>query len=223
MKKPFKPDPFNGKHLATIFNFIYENNYWQGEESICGVTSGIEATKDLRRELQSFISNYNIQTILDVPCGDFAWMNKMNLNNIKYLGGDIVPAMIENNRKRYSAHHINFKIIDICSNSLPKVDLIICRDCLVHLDFNKIHQAIQNIVDSESTYLACTTFAKNKFNYDIKNGDWRTLNMQRSPFNFPEPFLLIDEYCPLGDGAFSDKALGIWYVADIWETMHLPN
>ena len=41
----------------------------------------LENTKNIRIELQKFIDEQNIKTILDIPCGDFYWMSKMNLEN----------------------------------------------------------------------------------------------------------------------------------------------
>jgi hypothetical protein len=64
---------------------------------------------------------------------------------------------------------------------------------LLHLSFAHIHQALERIRESGSTWLLCTTFTQNKFNYNIRNGLWRTLNMQRGPFYFPPPLQTIPD------------------------------
>ena len=51
-------------------------------------------------------------------------------------------------------------------------------------------------------------------------GKWRTLNFNLPPFDFPEPMLVINEKCTEADGAFKDKSLGVWRLADL--PLHLP-
>jgi hypothetical protein len=36
-----------------------------------------------------------------------------------------------------------------------------------------------------------------------------------SPFNLPDPEEIIIENCTEADGCFSDKAIGLWNIADI--------
>jgi hypothetical protein len=47
-------------------------------------------------------------------------------------------------------------------------------------------------------------------NTDIKTGDWRPLNLEIEPFNFPKPNLLLSEYRYKGKMAYTDKSLGLW-------------
>ena len=169
----------------------------------------------MRAALQYLWREIGVRSILDVPCGDFAWMKEMDLNGIGYTGGDLVEKMIHENKIRYASDEIHFEILDLTTSPLPKADLVICRDCLVHLSFQNIHKAVANIKASGSTWLLCTSFIKNKFNYNIKDGNWRTLNMERAPFHFPKPVKTIEEYCPFGEGVFSDKALCLWKLEDI--------
>lgn len=36
------------------------------------------------------LKKYSIKSILDIPCGDFSWMKKIELDGIEYIGADIV-------------------------------------------------------------------------------------------------------------------------------------
>ena len=36
-----------------------------------------------------------------------------------------------------------------------------------------------------------------------------------APFNFPPPLRLVNENCTEGDGAYGDKCLGLWRLADL--------
>ena len=45
---------------------------------------------------------------------------------------------------------------------------------------------------------------------DIATGSWRTINLCKPPFNFPNQLKNIYEKCTEGDSEFSDKVLSIW-------------
>ena len=55
-----------------------------------------------------------------------------------------------------------------------------------------------------------TTFPDCDENIDIVTGDWRIINLERAPFNFPKPIKMINEKCTEGNGTYSDKSLGLW-------------
>ena len=214
-KNLFAGSAFKSRHLPGIFDEIIQSNYWKGSDSICGATSGAGATAALRAELQQLFQELSIQSILDIPCGDFVWMNQMNLSGIQYTGADIVEALITENRQRYEAPNLWFECLDLTSSTLPKADLVICRDCLVHLSFNHIRAALKNIKNSGSTWLLCTSFVENQFNYNIADGLWRTLNMQKAPFQFPKPLRIIGDNHLLENSVFSDKTLCLWRLSDL--------
>ena len=98
---------------------------------------------------------------------------------------------------------------------LPRADVVFCRDCLVHLSFDHIRQAFENLRRSGSTWLLTTTFLDHHENADIESGDWRILNLTRPPFNLPTPEGVLVEGCLESDGAYADKALGLWRIADL--------
>ena len=198
-----------------LFTKYYVNNTWSGKESLSGPGSDPEQTKYLIPELQVLISELKIKSILDVPCGDFHWMKWINLIGIKYTGGDIVEKMIERNNKKHQKENISFKIIDIVNDELPKSDLIIARDCFVHLPHKDIFSALENIKQSKSKYLLTTHFAWNApgDNKDIRVGAWRRINFQKDPFNFPYPkHMIIEGNIQSLD---RDKTLSLWEIKDI--------
>ncbi|MBL7827449.1 MAG: class I SAM-dependent methyltransferase [Saprospiraceae bacterium] len=215
LKNLFATNGFKSERLPGIFDEIIQTNYWKGSDSICGATSGVAATSELRTELQQLFTNLNIRSVLDIPCGDFVWMKEMDLSAVQYTGADIVQTMVDDNNRRYAAPNIHFECLDLTHSDLPRVDLVLCRDCLVHLSFEHIRQAILNLKKSGSTWLLCTSFVENRFNYDIKDGLWRTLNMQKAPFCFPNPVKTMIDNRLLEDSVFSDKTLCLWRLDDI--------
>jgi hypothetical protein len=97
------------------------------------------------------------------------------------------------------------------------VDVIFCRDALVHFSFSDVFRALDNIISSNSTYLITTTFVDRNKNTDILTGQWRPLNLQAHPFDFPAPIATIDERCTEGDGSWGDKSLGVWRISELAE------
>lgn len=203
-------------HAKDIFRDIYEKNLWGSAESISGTGSELIQTKHLILELNKLIDDYNINSILDLPCGDFNWMKHVKFKNINYIGADIVEKLVENNNLKYSNNdNIIFKNIDIIEDSLPHVDLIIVRDCFIHFSFKDIYKAIKNIKDSNSKYLLSTSFVDCLTNEDIITGSYRKLNLLKPPFSFPEPILVINEKCSEGDDLNLDKSMLLWEIEKI--------
>ena len=52
-------------------------------------------------------------------------------------------------------------------------------------------------------------------NEDIQDGDWRMLNLERTPFFLGAPLVVLVEGCTEAGGAYADKSLGLWRVADL--------
>lgn len=201
--------------IADKFRRIYERNHWAADESVSGEGSESGQTETLKTVLPVLLKELEVEVLLDLPCGDFAWMKDIDLPVSAYTGGDIVPELIAENQRRYSKKDLRFEIMDLTSDPLPAADLILCRDCLVHLSFADINKAIENIKRSSIPYLLTTTFPELEENEDINTGDWRLLNLERPPFKFPPPLRMINEQCTEAGGHFRDKSLGLWQTGDI--------
>lgn len=215
LRKRYKLRKLKAKDAEQVFTDIYSNNSWGGKDSVSGRGSDLFQTRVVIKELPLLFHDMNISTMLDIPCGDFHWMNSVDLSEIDYTGADIVDSLIENNTKQYGTDNIHFQKSDLIKDKLPKTDLVFCRDCLVHLSFEDIFSALENICDSQSGYLLTTTFPERTENQDIATGQWRVLNLQLAPFDLPAPLRMINERCTEDNGAYADKALGLWKIADI--------
>lgn len=207
---------FDGLDLAERFALIYRTNLWGAETSQSGLGSELDATLSLRRGLTHLLSSLGVTSILDLPCGDFTWIAQMDLSGIHYLGADIVPEIAATNAAHYGrSGQIDFRELDLVNDPLPAADLILCRDCLVHLSFANIHRAIANVKRSGARWLLTTTFPDAPTNRDIEDGDWRVLNFEHAPFLFSAPLAVINEGCAEAGGDYADKSLALWRVADL--------
>ncbi len=197
------------------FREIFKSNHWAGSDSVSGQGSDDSQTIEISRRIPELVRTLGIKTFLDVPCGDFHWFGKMQIGLEQYIGGDILPEIIDNNTRVNGNESRRFVKIDLIRDHLPKADILFCRDCLVHLSNDDITQAIQNIRRSQITYLLTTTFPLCDVNNDIVTGDWRIINLEKPPFSFPRPLQLINEKCTEGGGSYADKSLGLWKISDL--------
>jgi len=193
--------------IQDVFTEIYERNVW-GNRPVSGPGSSLLSTRVIRESIPILLEKYKIKSILDIPCGDMTWMQFVDLEGIDYIGADIVEELIYINCKKFKW---KFTCMDIVSDRMPQMDLIVSRDCLVHLSQNDAMRAIDNVIQSRSTYFLTTTFPKHK-NKDIYTGQWHPYNLQQKPFLFSHPLELINEGL---DGMYKDKSLGMWEVSTL--------
>lgn len=219
---PFDPDYF-AKRIAkhgpvdglTAFRHAHEHNLWHGPETRSGPGSSIRQTAAVVKALPQLCQRYQVRTLLDVPCGTFHWMARVDLGDIQYVGGDLLPEVVEEANRQYGTPSRRFSELDLTRSPLPDADLLLCRDCFVHMSYADIMQAMHNIRRSRLTYLLTTTFPAEPDYHEIVTGDWRPINLEAPPFSLPTPIELMSEECTEQNGAFADKSLGLWRVRDL--------
>ena len=200
--------------MREIWEKAYKNNIKTSMESISGCGSSLDQTKEVVRQLPILFEKYGITSMLDIPVGDMHWIYGVNLKYVDYIGADIVQEQVQSNVEKYEHIGMHFQCLDITKDDLPKVDLILCRDLLVHFSFEDVFAAFRNIVRSGSTYFLSTTFT-DKYNMRIATGEWHCINLRLPPYSLPKPLELIVEGCTLGDGAYASKSLGLWPITDL--------
>jgi hypothetical protein len=198
--------------MTEVFRAIHERNLWGASESVSGLGSETAATAQLRAALPELLRDLGASVLLDLPCGDFSWLSLAPLPVERYIGADIVEEIVKNNRERYGREFLH---LDLCFSPLPRADVVLCRDCLVHLSFAQIREAVSNLRRSGSTWLLTTTFYECEENLDIATGDWRMLNFELPPFCWQPPERLLVEGCTEAGGGYGDKSLGLWRISEL--------
>lgn len=206
----------SSRRRRSIFTDVYRHNDWGDGESVSGPGSTLARAGAFRGELVALLRELQVSSIVDVPCGDFHWMQGVvDETGVSYVGMDIVGALIAEHQQRYAGPARTFLCGDLVSDPLPRADLIVCRDGLVHLSFADIHAGLANFQRSGSRYLLATTFVDRRMNADVRTGGWRVLNLEEAPFSFPKPLALIDERCLHSGGIYRDKRLALWELASL--------
>jgi hypothetical protein len=207
--------PLSARTVQGVFTYIYRRNAWRNGESLSGPGSTVTETGRLRVELPRLMGKLACHTLLDAACGDFHWMKEVDIGTARYIGVDIVAPIVDANRRRYGHDSRSFLHLDIVSDRLPRADLILCRDCLVHLSNRKAMRALRNLQASGSTYLATTTYSNLQRNEDIATGAWRPLDLTLLPFSLPQPLLFIEEQSQYEPDLRFGKRLGVWRFSDL--------
>ncbi|HYU32322.1 MAG TPA: class I SAM-dependent methyltransferase [Thermoanaerobaculia bacterium] len=198
------------RRIRAAFAQHYRLNGWLDPETVSGPGSSLERTATIRRELPALFRELRIRSVLDAGCGDFNWFRAMDIALDSYLGIEVVEELAAIDQKRYGTDRCRFVSLDVTRDDLPCVDLILCRDCLVHLKTAHVQAALRNFRRSGSSYLLATTFTGDRPNEDVPLGGWRPLNLERRPFNLGPPLRLISEQESIEDPRYSDKSLGLW-------------
>jgi len=199
---------FKNMSREEIFTHIHKKNRWKSDKTV-----DLELSKTLREELPQLLKKLQAKSILDIPCGTFWWLSSVDLGFLSYTGGDIVKHVIQNDTKQYANEKRRFLKLDILNDDLPKADIIFCKDLFIHLPLEDCLKSIKNIKKSGAKYFLADTHPSVKENKDIHTGMWRALNMNLSPFFFPEPEYRIE---------IKTLKKGLRKEIDLWQIKNLP-
>ena len=205
-----RPADEAGDPLKAVFAGFVASYRGFGDESLSGPGSCLAQTIELRERLPLLLESMGVRSLVDAPCGDFNWMAGVRLGLDEYVGVDILEELVAENRRRHGGARRRFLCLDIRRDPLPGADCILSRDLLVHLSFADAFRTLQNFKRSGARYLLTTTFTGERENRDTSQGQWRTLNLERPPFDFPAPMRILDERCTEAGGTYRDKSLALW-------------
>ena len=202
------------REMRRVFGALHAARAWGDCESASGPGSTRERAASFLPDLVALVESLGVRTLLDVPCGDFNWAEPLADAVGLYVGVDVVPAVVDAARRRASPRR-RFLCRDMVRQRLPRADLVLCRDALVHLSEADVFAALANFRRTGAEHLLATTFVGDRDNPDVATGGWRPLNMERPPFRFPPPLAAIDERCHHTGGIYADKRLALWRLADL--------
>ncbi len=173
--------------LEEVFTRIYHRNRWSSSESRSGTGSELRSTEKMRSALPGLVKAYDVNRFLDVPCGDFNWMQHVVGDlDVEYVGGDIVRPLIERNQQYWGEGRIAFDRIDLTCDPLPDADLMLVRDCLFHFSYADILKFLQNFCRANIRLLLTTShWPPTGENQDMVSGGARPIYLCAPPFCFP--------------------------------------
>lgn len=173
---------------------IYENKLWGGDNNVYYSGSGShhpEMVNPYLEAMSAFLGAFETPPVVcDLGCGDFNIGKELVRYTKKYIAVDIVPGLIEHNKKEFVADNLEFQLLDISANELPLADCAILRQVLQHLSNTEIKSVVNKLTDFKyivlTEHLPEGDFLPNK---DIISGQGIRLkkqsgvNLLEYPFN----------------------------------------
>ena len=98
---------------AVIFENIYENRLWgvgsdQETPFYSGIGSYDPAVTQYVSLVVDVIGRYDIRNVIEIGCGDFAVASQYIDKCQKYLGIEVVKALVEHNQRKYGTEAVRF-------------------------------------------------------------------------------------------------------------------
>lgn len=171
-----------------IFKNIYETRSWGGDintyfKGNSGPGSDVEYNKEYICFLKNFIINNQVQSVVDLGCGDWRCGKDIYESlSCTYIGYDIYQEMID-------SHILNFKnplwgfeckncLKDL--NDMKKADLLIVKDVLQHWTDVEISRfmSFQSRTKRYKYILITNCSYNDNITKYIKTGEFRTLNKE---------------------------------------------
>jgi len=209
---------------------VYEGHRW-GKENNSKYCSGfgsvgegsrayVEAMVPILRRLAE--ASKGETTIVDLGCGDFRVGAELvnRLPGIRYIGCDIVPGLIEENRKRFGSARVEFRCLDIVSEDLPEGQAYLVRQVLQHLPNLDIANVLSKLISRPYVFVTegqplvregPVNPDKNigaSIRFDWTKGIGRGVELDQPPFNVP-----LEEIRRVAlDPKFSREVVVTWHL-----------
>ena len=139
--------------VQHIFSETCARGSWGDDGNGSGGAFTLEYTERTRALIELLVYKYDVDVLVDVPCGHMAWMPEAldrifsSKPNFKYLGLDIVPSVIQSIIKRFEkAKRMHFRIflILVLVQSHAKAKLLFLAEMLCSMSLELVIKALQS-------------------------------------------------------------------------------
>ena len=124
---------------ARVFARLYEDGEWGKEHP----GSTLEASRPYRAFVEQLIVEHDIRSVLDAGCGMAGYPHAIDWKGARYVGLDVVPAVVEANRARFPGVEYvegDARRLDALNGFVPKAgfDLLLVKDVLQHWSLESV-------------------------------------------------------------------------------------
>lgn len=146
---------FLGLSTKEVFNKIYQEGAWGvshegGQRFFSGPGSHDEKIVSVYVEaVTKFLLGFEQKpNVVDLGCGDFNVGSKLRPYCQGYIACDIVDALVDFNKSKFEALGVDFRVLDMTAEPLPKGDVVFIRQVLQHLSNKQILRVIPKIQEN---------------------------------------------------------------------------
>jgi SAM-dependent methyltransferase len=165
---------------AEIFEEIYRNDRWNGGSGP-GSLPGVN--RPYVRFVESFLRLNDIRTVVDLGCGDWQFSRGIDWGTTEYLGLDVVPHILERNRRIHGTRSVTFAAAPAKAIELPNADLLLIKDVFQHLSNRMVQEYVAVFPKFKYVLVTnCSKKSRHLLNTDIPDGGFRPLDLRLAPF-----------------------------------------
>ena len=143
---------YRGLSTQETFSRIYETGAWGRSDDLSTPFCSGRGSRDnvivsiYVNAVRDFLSKFDKKpSVVDLGCGDFYVGSQIRAWCGDYTACDIVPHLIEHNKKQYKALAVNFRQLDVIRDELPDADVAFIRQVLQHLSNNQILEVTRKL------------------------------------------------------------------------------
>jgi hypothetical protein len=169
----------NDRTRADLFGRIYRDNLWGGRrgEFYSGVGSHTpELIDPYVGAVRAFLGACPTRpVVIDMGCGDFAAGSRLADLAQSYVACDVVPELIEHNRRLFARDGLEFAVLDAVADPLPPGDVVIVKQVLQHLCNAEIATIVAKLA-RYPTWIVCEHLPEGAFTANLEkptDGDSR--------------------------------------------------
>jgi SAM-dependent methyltransferase len=143
---------------AELFGRIYRHNHWGGRdgEFFSGLGSHTpEAIEPYVAGVRGMLARMSAPpVVVDIGCGDGVAASRLADLARSYVACDVVPALIEHDRRRFARENLAFMVLDAVVDALPAGDVVILKQVLQHLCNDDIAAIVRKLA-RYPTWIVC--------------------------------------------------------------------
>ena len=132
-----------------LFSRIYVESLWgvgkDGFFSGSGSHDPIVVTPYVRAVRDYLASLPRPLVVVDIGCGDFNIGRQLVDGVDGYIACDIVPDLIERNRRLFRQKNLRFQVLDAIDDRLPRGDVVMIRQVLQHLTNAQVARIVRKL------------------------------------------------------------------------------
>ncbi|MFK7867477.1 MAG: class I SAM-dependent methyltransferase [Alphaproteobacteria bacterium] len=141
---------YNNKSNSEVFDKIYRDGVWgktsNGESTSGSGSHSREIITPYIDVVETLLDDVKPRVIVDIGCGDFNVGSHFLTYTQHYIACDVSSVILERNKKQYQSFgNVEFLLLDLASDELPKGDLAFVRQVLQHISNDHIQSFVDKI------------------------------------------------------------------------------
>ncbi|KAI1322770.1 hypothetical protein F5Y16DRAFT_27918 [Xylariaceae sp. FL0255] len=187
------------KSTAELFSAIYKEDLWRFGDKAPDMpfysgpgSHDADTVEPYVNAVRSFLARTFAKppNVADLGCGDFNIGRQIRNMTNRYTACDIVPELIQYNKIAFAQEeNVDFRVVDMISQDLPRADVVLIRQVLQHLSNEQILSIVPKLYQYQWAVITEHLPFEDDFipNMDIRTGSVRLgkdsgLELTAAPF-----------------------------------------